>query len=83
MFDSSIRAVESVASSNTQNVINCVNTHDVDEDKVAIIDYGGCWWEQSFVGVMDRFMDCDPFVVAHNVALMKKKIKTSSPLMGC
>ena len=57
MFDSSIRAVESVASSNTQNVINCVNTHDVDEDKVTITHQGGHWnaWNESAAsGVMCR-----------------------------
>ena len=57
-----------VASSNTQNVINYTDTHDVDEDMSTICTCYGSYNQGDEVGIMRRYMNDSPTLVSADVA---------------
>ena len=72
MFDSSIRAVESVASSNIQ-ISKYTDHHDVDEELRTFTRQGGQCMEYSLVGITYRYIFNSSSYAADDVALMKNK----------
>ena len=75
MSDLNTNYLSFVASSNTQNVINCADWNDVDEDVSAIPNYGGNLFHGTQVGIAHRAVNYIPTEAQNTVVSVCRHLR--------